>query len=478
MTRICKHFYAGLSLLALSLIAPSLSCAADPVAERVSQLENLVVVVRSQLDNKENIGTGIIFGASSNRLYVFTANHTVRVGASAATAVWVQVKWLPGVRLEATLLDNADAGLDLAVLSFRATESPPILHFDVLGDPAAVQPGDDVYTLGHPNGNLWQMNVKPDAVSSKKVDSIFFQSNFIAPGHSGGALLDKDRRLIGMLLSDQPPHGEARSVDRILEWLQQFDFPLQLSSPGDPGSLAQFEARIREDVEYNCAALAAWPRADSKPDVRLASLKGVLKTVESEPRYRGANSTVIADLYRCIGGAYFVVEGDLWEKPANALPYLRHSVDSNPAQPLLKKNIAYFETFLQTHEGNTRDFTRNYLEVLRGNDPANIASLVDKLMAAVASPEYQAKQWLMHDATANPPLQQWLDVISMKIKRELNQDAPVEVTSALLPNGLVEVRAKVGPNVFLWDVDYKNRKYFPKDKATEEYMEIVNKPKE
>jgi hypothetical protein len=475
MNRSLTTWYARLSSLVLLFILPSLTHAEDPAGDRVAQLQNLVVVVRAHVDNEDTIGTGIIFGASSTRFYIVTANHTVRMGASAADAVSVQVKWLPGQRLKATLLDNADAGLDLAVLSVQAAESSPILHYDVLGSAAAVQEGDDVYTLGHPNGNLWQMNVKPDAVSSKKLNSIYFQSNFIAPGDSGGALLDKDRRLIGMILSDQPPHGEARSVDRVIEWLQQFDYPLALSSPGDPGNLAQFEASIRVDVAYNCAALSAWPNPDSKPAVRQDSLFPVLKKVESEPRYRSAKSPIIADLYRCIGGAYFVMEGEIWDKVPKALPYLRHSIENNPAQPLLKENIAYFETFMQKHEGNIAEYMTNALEVLKGKDP-NIASIVRQFKTEVASPEFQAKQWLLHDATANPPLQQWLDIVSIRIKRETNVDAPVEVTSSALPNGMVAVQAKVGPNVFLWDVDYKNRKYFSKNKLTEDYMSIVEKP--
>jgi hypothetical protein len=394
-----------------------------------------------------------------------------------ADGVWVQVKWLPGQRLKATLLDNEDLRLDIAVLTIQATESLPILHYDVLGDPSALQPGDDVYTLGHPNGNLWQMNMKPDTVSSKKLNSIYFQSSFIASGHSGGALLDKDRRLVGMILSDQPPHGEARSVDRILEWLEQFDFPLELSSPGTPSNLAQFEASIREDVLYNCTALSSWPNADSKPEARQTSLLEELKRVESNPRYRSVKSTVIADLYRCTGGAYLVIEGEIWDKLPKALPYLRRSIEANPEQPLLKQNIAYFEAFLQAHEGNIREYITNCLQVFRGND-SNISSIVDQVAGLVASTEFQAKQWLMKDATPNPPLQGWLEAVSIRIKRENKIDAPVEVTSSQLPDGMVEVQAKVGTNIFLWNVDYNNRKYFPKNKLTEDFMTLVEKPKQ
>jgi hypothetical protein len=63
----------------------------------------------------------------------------------------------------------------------------------------------------------------------------------------------------------------------------------------------------------------------------------------------------------------------------------------------------------------------------------------------------------------------------MKVSRETNVDAPVEVTSSLLPDGLVEVKAKIGSNIFLWNVDFKNRKYFSKNKLTEDFMSMVEK---
>jgi hypothetical protein len=444
---------------------------------RAAPMEDLIVVVRSHVLNEDRIGTGIIFGASSDRLYIFTANHNVRAGANDAESVSVQLKWLPDEHLKATLLQNSDAALDVAVLTVQAPDSTPILHYDVLGDPSSLQPGDDVYSLGHPNGNLWQTNMKPDSVSSTKFDSIYFQSNFIGPGQSGGALLDGNHRLVGMILKDEPPHGEARSVDRVLQWLEQYDYPLQLSTPGTPSNLAEFENSIREDVLYNCTALSNWPGPDSKPEVRQTGLLTVLKRVESDPRYRNMRSPVIADLYRCLGGSQLIVEGEVWEKVPKALPYLHRSIKANPDQPLLKQNIAYFEAFMQVHEGNARDVITNSLQILRGDD-SNIKTLTDQMMENIASPEFQAKQWLMHDATRNPPLQNWLDAVSMKIKRENNLDAPVEVTSSTLPDGLVQVQAKVGPNVFLWTVDYNNRKYVAKNKLTEDFMTLVEKPKQ
>jgi hypothetical protein len=87
----------------------------------------------------------------------------------------------------------------------------------------------------------------------------------------------------------------------------------------------------------------------------------------------------------------------------------------------------------------------------------------------------QATEWLMQDAPPNPPLRAWLDAVSMMIKQKNNIDAPVEITSSVLPSGLVQVQAKVGVNLFLWQVDYPKRKYYSMNKFTSDFMGLVAK---
>ena len=65
LTRIC----ACLSLLTLLFTPRVLKCATGPQGDRIAQLEDLIVVVRARVTDDDKIGTGIIFGASANRLY-------------------------------------------------------------------------------------------------------------------------------------------------------------------------------------------------------------------------------------------------------------------------------------------------------------------------------------------------------------------------------------------------------------------------
>ena len=95
----------------------------------------------------------------------------------------------------------------------------------------------------------------------------------------------------------------------------------------------------------------------------------------------------------------------------------------------------------------------------------------------VISLKAQATQWLLQDAPPNPPIQGWLDGLSIMIKQEKHVDAPVQITSTILPSGLVQVEARVGPNLLLWQVDYPKRKYYCMSKFTTDFMGLLAKGK-
>jgi hypothetical protein len=48
---------------------------------------------------------------------------------------------------------------------------------------------DRVYAVGHPNGVAWATQLTPDLVAGVDSANVTFQSSFVGPGHSGGALL-------------------------------------------------------------------------------------------------------------------------------------------------------------------------------------------------------------------------------------------------------------------------------------------------
>ena len=66
------------------------------VAAASRETEQIVVMIRCTLDGEPSIGAGILVGMANDRLYVVTANHVVRRGATEATDIRLELRGLPG----------------------------------------------------------------------------------------------------------------------------------------------------------------------------------------------------------------------------------------------------------------------------------------------------------------------------------------------------------------------------------------------
>jgi len=97
---------------------------------------------------------------------------------------------------------NSANALDLAIVQLE--DAPASLHVLSFADPDAVQIGDDVVAIGHPEqGGLWTLTkgtvstviVNYDSIEGKNV----FQTDAsINRGNSGGPLLDENGHMIGI----------------------------------------------------------------------------------------------------------------------------------------------------------------------------------------------------------------------------------------------------------------------------------------
>jgi alpha-tubulin suppressor-like RCC1 family protein len=94
-----------------------------------------------------------------------------------------------------------------------------------------------VYSLGRRN-RPWALNVNWEPFAEREGNRLYYESNFIGPGHSGGAFLDEDLLLVGMIRSDQPPNGEAVSITSILDRVRQWRYPVRLTRPTLPAAFA------------------------------------------------------------------------------------------------------------------------------------------------------------------------------------------------------------------------------------------------
>src|SRR5262249_29505687 len=94
-----------------------------------------------------------------------------------------------------------------------------------------------VLPVGNPNGVSWAIPVKPDNIAQVNGSEIVFQSTFISSGHSGGALIDTEAKLIGMIIADQPPFGRAITLESVLQQVKQWGYAARLVTyyPPSPG---------------------------------------------------------------------------------------------------------------------------------------------------------------------------------------------------------------------------------------------------
>ena len=231
--------YVARRLRALALIVASASAAVAPLqpqdaapAAGSRETEQIVVMIRCTLDGEPSIGAGILFGSANDRLYVVTANHVVRRGATEATDIKVELRGLPGEPVTANLTTRFDATRDVAVLSIAGVRAKGIdlaqLPFDRLGDPASLSRGDGVRALGFPQGRPWGTSVAAAPLASVNDSLLVFETSQVVPGNSGGALLDARDQIVGLVLNVLPPEATARNIAQVSGLLREWGFPVAL----------------------------------------------------------------------------------------------------------------------------------------------------------------------------------------------------------------------------------------------------------
>jgi ankyrin repeat protein len=211
----------------------------------------LVAMVQAEINGAPVLGAAIAFGRGKNSVDLVTANHVVRRGGTAARDIKLRFRDAPNRPLTARLTEHFDPTADIAVLRVNLPAGSPInscsWDFTRLAPTSNRSRGDRVYAVGNPNGVGWGMPVAPDLVAEADKEKIVFQSNFVASGHSGGALLSEDGALLGMIQADQPPYGSARTIETIVQQLLQWGYLVELFRPwrahnNDYFSLLEFAA--------------------------------------------------------------------------------------------------------------------------------------------------------------------------------------------------------------------------------------------
>ena len=205
--------------------------AAAPLAgQRMSHMPveaaNLVVQVLASGGDDEEVGAGIVV-AASNRIVIATAAHVVRA-AQQGGSVRVVFQFARNDTVEAKI-EQLDRELDLAVLSLARDGPAPIqFAFDRGGDPGALEIGALVVPMGCPERRCWEPPVSGDRVISASSRRVRFESFFVSPGSSGGALFNQQWEVVGLVTEKNTQDGIAVGMSEVSDRLRKWGYTVQL----------------------------------------------------------------------------------------------------------------------------------------------------------------------------------------------------------------------------------------------------------
>jgi hypothetical protein len=228
----------GLWLGALS--APY-ALAAQAPAKRAAEGGNVPDVAKAMVVSVTTVfgdstagpyGAGIIVGADGSSLYIATAGHVVQ------NAPRILVGFGPRDTVPATVVVPRGRDLDLAVLRVAADPAQrqkwTPQSWDRVGNVRALRSDDPVSPVGCPQRVCWEAPAPADRVVGKDPLGILFQSYFVGPGSSGGALFNQWWEVVGMVTHDEPPRGEALRIDEVLGRVRAAKLPVNLARPSVP----------------------------------------------------------------------------------------------------------------------------------------------------------------------------------------------------------------------------------------------------
>jgi formylglycine-generating enzyme required for sulfatase activity len=220
-----------------------------------------MVDVRAVVYDEEvgRYGAAIIFGRGDGHVYLATAEHVAFPSHEPPTQVEVSLRFFPEPKFRAVALPDRDEALDLAVL--RVAETPELaqaldrLSLERVRPPEVLLPDDKLRTIGNPEGNPWYATpFELDLFDSLDGPELRFHTRLLMTGHSGGGLFTEDWYLVGMLRTEREPFGKALRIDRALEQLSDWGYPVALSMPPVPPK----PPRLVQDCDH-CPELVEVP---------------------------------------------------------------------------------------------------------------------------------------------------------------------------------------------------------------------------
>lgn len=228
-----SSLFVGGTMLLISVCAFG-----QEVMYAAERAKNRVVMIEGQFGEHKTFGAGIILSKRENRIYIATVKHVVLRGNKSAEKLRVRFRFLPGEFFPANVLD-VDPTLDLAVIGVLGLgdEHPTIeaMTYDSLGEVKMLQVRDPLHAIGFPGETPWFVSASPERYLERVGSQIFFQSDTLAQGYSGGALYNDNWELLAMIQADEPPKGRAIAFERVLENIGDWGYPVDLRTAASIG---------------------------------------------------------------------------------------------------------------------------------------------------------------------------------------------------------------------------------------------------
>lgn len=167
---------------------------------------SLMLIQAETADGEHNLGSGVIIDDAGD---ILTSLHVVK------DATKISVIFADGTKSDATIA-SADPKQDIAML--KAATLPQQFYPATLGNPRALQIGDEAYAVGHPFGLYGSMSAgvisgfdrsfKPVGGDTELTGLIQIDAA-VNPGNSGGPLLNRYGQVVGIVTGIINPTDES-----------------------------------------------------------------------------------------------------------------------------------------------------------------------------------------------------------------------------------------------------------------------------
>ena len=202
----------------------------------MEESKKLVVMIEGRFAEGGTQGAGIVFHVDAQgRAWIVTANHVVRRNGAAATGLEVRFYGQPLEDVQAVLRKEQSTENDVGVLVASAPAGMRF-PFDRVAHMSQLREGSPVRAVGYPDGSKrWGQTYAASAITDLSAMRIRVEAPTIRRGHSGGALVEGQHLVAGMVLNTDGVTAEALRIDQMIELLRRdLKLPVTLGSAAAP----------------------------------------------------------------------------------------------------------------------------------------------------------------------------------------------------------------------------------------------------